>query len=306
MITPKVSIIVPCYNQSQFMNAALQSVLEQTHQNWECIIVNDGSTDKTNEIAGKWVEKDNRFVYFKKENGGLSSARNLGLENAKGHYIQFLDSDDCIAKTKLEISLQQLNSSINEGVNVVISNFRMFVDTPENTTAPYCNLNEQMFNFESILYQWEESFTIPIHCGLFESSLFKSFRFPENLKAKEDWVMWVSLFYKGCSTIFINESLAFYRRNPKSMTVTKDMFPDFIQAFVYFKSIFSEEEYHKFLIALITRCYKSNKIFKYRLSATKKSNTYQAGLMIKKVLKTFGILKPCKQLFFYILKLKSY
>ncbi|MFT5251347.1 MAG: glycosyltransferase involved in cell wall biosynthesis [Flavobacteriales bacterium] len=300
-----VSIIVPCYNQGNYLDAALQSVLAQTHHNWECIIVNDGSTDDTDVIARNWVEKDSRFVYFKKDNGGLSSARNLGLENAKGSYIQFLDSDDCIATTKLEHSLKQLNLAKNEGVNMVISNFKMFVDSPENATAPYCNLNEQMFNFENVLYQWEKSFTIPIHSGLFKSSLFKEFRFPENLKAKEDWVMWVSLFHKGCSGVFINESLAFYRINPKSMTMTKDLFPDFIQACIHFKSIFSEEEYQNFSIALLTKYYKSNEKFKYSLNATKNSNTYQTGLMIKKVLKTLGILKPFKKLFPFFLKLKS-
>lgn len=300
-----VSIIIPCYNQAQYLDEALQSVLDQTHVSWECIIVNDGSVDHTEEVAKKWVVNDSRYIYFYKENGGLSSARNLGLKNAKGDYIQFLDSDDFLNKRKLELSLKELNCSNDKDLKVVISNFRMFVDNPVNTSVPYCNLNSQAFNFESLLYKWEELFTIPIHCGFFDSSLFKSFRFPENLKAKEDWVMWVSIFDKDCKAVFIDEPLALYRRNPDSMQNTEDMHPDFIRACNYFSSYLTIEEFHKFSLALISRYYKSNEDFKNRWIATKNSNSYQTGLMIKKGLKNIGVLNLFKYLFPHILKLKS-
>lgn len=289
-----VSIIVPCYNQAQFLEETLQSVLEQTYANWECIIVNDGSLDHTSAVAKKWVAKDSRFIYLYKENGGLSSARNAGLEAANGLYIQFLDSDDCIIKTKLELSLQYLNLAQNKGVKVAISNFRMFVDNPLNTFAPFCNLNEQLFNFESLLYQWEEFFTIPIHCGLFEASLFKSFRFPEILKAKEDWVMWVSLFHQDCEAVFINEPLALYRRNPDSMTITKNMLPYFLSAHQYFKNILSEEEFNKLSVVLISRGYRASIYYKTRLNDAWQSNTYKSGNFIKKFLRRLGILKLAK------------
>jgi len=301
----KISIIVPCYNQAQFLDEALQSVFDQTYFNWECIIVNDGSPDNTEAVAQKWVAKDNRYIYLYKENGGLSSARNLGLENVKGDYIQFLDSDDILDRRKLELSLQQLDSNKNDEVKVVISNFRMFVDTIQNTSEPYCNLNNQFFNFESLLYQWGESFTIPIHCGLFDLSLFKDFRFPENLKSREDWVMWVSLFHKDCKAVFIDEPLALYRMNVESMTMTKDMLPDLIKAYDYFKFYLSEKEFHQLSIVLISRHYKSNDVLKSKLRAVKNSNSYQTGLLIKKVLKTIGVLKLSKRFFPVVLKFKS-
>ncbi|WP_016991392.1 glycosyltransferase family 2 protein [Flavobacterium sp. ACAM 123] len=300
-----VSIIVPCYNQAQFLDEALQSVLDQTYTDWECIIVNDGSPDHTEEVAKKWAAKDNRFNYYYKENGGLSSARNLGLEKAKGDFIQFLDSDDCIDKTKLELSLEQFNATENSGVTIVISNFRMFVENHQNTTVPYCTIYEQLFNFESVLYQWEEVFTIPIHCGLFEVSFFKGFKFPEHIKAKEDWVMWVSLFKTNCTVIFIDKPLAFYRRNPASMQSTRDMLPDFIEACDYFKNLLTYDEYRKFSLLLISRYYKSNREYKNKWTDLKNSNTFQTGLMIKKTLKTMGILKLSKSLFPLFLKLKT-
>lgn len=118
----KVSIIVPCYNQAQYLDECLKSVFEQTYLHWECIIVNDGSPDNTEEIALEWCQKDNRFIYLKKENGGLSSARNTGLKIAKGDYIQFLDSDDLLQKDKL---LHQ-SSFFHINIDIIISGYRYF------------------------------------------------------------------------------------------------------------------------------------------------------------------------------------
>ena len=101
----KISIIVPCYNQAQYLDEALQSVLDQTYTNWECIIVNDGSPDNTKQIAQKWVEKDSRFKYIYKENGGLSSARNEGITIAEGEFILPLDADDKIGANYLSLAI---------------------------------------------------------------------------------------------------------------------------------------------------------------------------------------------------------
>ncbi|WP_433779210.1 glycosyltransferase family 2 protein [Flavobacterium anhuiense] len=100
-----VSVIVPCYNQAQYLDECLQSILEQTYSDWECIIVNDGSPDNTKEIAQKWLAKDSRFKYVKKENGGLSSARNYGINIAIGKFILPLDADDRIGSEYLEKSI---------------------------------------------------------------------------------------------------------------------------------------------------------------------------------------------------------
>jgi glycosyltransferase involved in cell wall biosynthesis len=82
-----VSVIVPCFNQAQYLGEALQSVLAQTYTNWECIIVDDGSPDNTERVASKFVKLDNRIKYHKKQNGGLADARNYGINKAKGEFI---------------------------------------------------------------------------------------------------------------------------------------------------------------------------------------------------------------------------
>lgn len=98
MSSSLVSVIVPCYNQSQFLAEALDSVLVQCYENWECIIINDGSPDNTEEVALRYCQKDNRFVYLKKENGGICSARNEGIRRSSGNYIFPLDADDKIGE----------------------------------------------------------------------------------------------------------------------------------------------------------------------------------------------------------------
>ena len=297
MINTTVSIIIPCYNQGQFLDETLASVVNQTYTDWECLIVNDGSVDNTAEIALNWVAKDNRFQYFLKKNGGVSSARNYGIEKAKGEYIQFLDSDDLIDKRKLELSLNEMDAIKNPNLKLVISNFIMFKKHSIDPIVPFCNLNLQLFTFESLLYQWNETFSIPIHCGFFASSLFEGIRFPENLSAQEDWIVWVNIFKKDIEVHFINEPLALYRINMNSRMMTNDIFLDQLKAFEYFRTNLSDDEFYRLSSVLVSRYFKTNIILKQRIQAIKYSNTYRGGLLIKKILKKLYILKPTKYIF---------
>lgn len=97
-----ISIILPCYNQGIYLGEALESIIKQTYRNWEAIIVNDGSSDCTEEVALEYVAKDNRIHYFAQENKGVSAARNLGIEKALGKFVLPLDPDDMIAPTFIE------------------------------------------------------------------------------------------------------------------------------------------------------------------------------------------------------------
>jgi len=122
MNNPLISVIVPCYKQAQYLDECLQSVFAQRYQNWECIIVNDGSPDETESIAKYWLGKDSRFKYLYKENGGLSSARNAGIEVASGEWVQFLDCDDLLEVNKLE----HVSLFFGMDVDVLISGYRYF------------------------------------------------------------------------------------------------------------------------------------------------------------------------------------
>ena len=107
---PLISIIVPCFNQGEFLAEALNSVMGQTYSNWECVIVDDGSEDDTSVVAAEFVEKDRRFSYIKQDNQGPSIARNNGISLSKGTYILPLDSDDIIESTYLEKAINYFNN----------------------------------------------------------------------------------------------------------------------------------------------------------------------------------------------------
>ena len=113
---PILSIIIPCFNSEATLESTLESVLHQDFQDWEAIIINDGSTDATEEMALKWVNRDNRFNYFSKQNEGLGKTRNFGISRAKGKYILPLDSDNLIAKDFANEAVSILENNIKIGV----------------------------------------------------------------------------------------------------------------------------------------------------------------------------------------------
>ena len=206
-----VSIIVPCYNQSHFLNESLQSVLDQTYVDWECIIVNDGSLDNTESIAQQWCEKDNRFSYLYKENGGLSSARNAGITKSDGEYILPLDADDYIQKdylSKLVPKLYQdeslaIVSCYSEFFKKSLNNI-IFELKPEGTTYHYLLYVNQLIAtslFRKIC--WEE-------VGGYDETMKKGF---------EDWEFWIAITKRGWKYKVIEEFLFYYRKSKKSMLV---------------------------------------------------------------------------------------
>lgn len=113
---PKLSIIIPCFNAERTLESTLQSVLDQDFQDWEVIIVNDGSIDNTEEIALRWAAKDARFFYFVKPNEGLGKTRNYGIKQAKGTYILPLDADNQLLRDFAQEAIAVLENDKNIGV----------------------------------------------------------------------------------------------------------------------------------------------------------------------------------------------
>lgn len=191
---PLVSIIVPCYNQAHYLPEALGSIAGQTYQHWECIIVNDGSTDNTREVAREWAQKDVRFKYVQKKNGGLSSARNAGLEQAIGEYIQLLDADDLLEADKIKHQITYLDNS-EEKIDIIVSGYRYFQDTDSSRGllifGPFNLLPEVAVNIEDkedIVKLFSKTNPMVVSAPLYHKSIFQTIgRFDETLGANEDW-----------------------------------------------------------------------------------------------------------------------
>ena len=213
-----VSIIIPCYKQAQFLDECLNSVYLQTYHDWECIIVNDGSPDNTNEVANNWLTRDDRFKYVEKQNGGLSSARNTGLKLAKGEYVQFLDCDDTLHPLKLEKQLD----SFTPQIDISLSDYFPFENQyktffSQRYLTPFLNDYDYKYN---IVLLWENKLSIPCHCIIFRRHLLTlggDLYFDDTLPNHEDWVFWTKLFYRSEGLVKIRIALANYRIHFKSM-----------------------------------------------------------------------------------------
>jgi glycosyltransferase involved in cell wall biosynthesis len=194
-----VSIIVPCYNQAQYLDEALQSVIFQSYTNWECIIIDDGSTDHVCEIANKWIKKDARFQFIHSENKGVCSARNTAIEKANGKYILPLDADDKISKEYLTLAIKSLEK--DKTLKLVYCMAQKFGAENERWILPSFSLNnlakDNMIFCTAIYYKHDWELLNGYDCNM--------------VKGLEDWEFWIALLKNGGSVLCL-EHVGFYYR----------------------------------------------------------------------------------------------
>ncbi|NSR60700.1 glycosyltransferase family 2 protein, partial [Enterococcus faecalis] len=175
-----VSVVIPVYNVEKYVEKCLDSVINQTYQNLEIIIVNDGSTDNSLSVCQKKKLSDSRIKLINKENGGLSSARNAGIECAQGEFICFIDSDDWIELDYIEVLLNGM-----ENTNVDISVIQMIKVKDFNKIAFQSESQTKwdIFERETAMRELFSSNLIGYSANnkLYRISLFKSIRYPEGM-----------------------------------------------------------------------------------------------------------------------------
>lgn len=222
---PVISVIIACYNQGIYLSDALNSLIDQTFQNWEGIIVNDGSTDNTADVAMEYVEKDERFKYVFQENGGVSKARNTGAAKALGIYILPLDADDKLANTYIEKALSHFDLYPN--TLLVYSQWEFFGEMTKHEQVSYKGYAKLLVNNE-----------------IFCSSIFRKrdmFRiggFDENMHlGLEDWEFYIRLLNEQSIVHQIKEPLFFYRIKKKSRNVTAAQNITEVENYIYQKHI---------------------------------------------------------------------
>lgn len=210
-----VSVIIPSYNSGEYLNEAIESVVNQTYRNLEIIVVNDGSSDDTEEIAKEWQRKDKRIRYLKhSRNKGLSTARNTGIKNSKGEYIAFLDADDIWLPQKLSLQIKKVQGP---GADLVFSNW--YIWEPERNTKIIAFQVDPTQDKKSLLHSLvKRNFGSPSTVFLRKSSLEKVGLFDESLNSSEDYDLWLRFCLKDMKIDFIKEPLIYYRRHSKQMT----------------------------------------------------------------------------------------
>jgi teichuronic acid biosynthesis glycosyltransferase TuaG len=212
METALVSIITPSFNSDKFIEETIRSVQNQTYQNWEMIIVDDCSTDKTTSIIEQFVINDNRIHFFQLEkNSGAGIARELALSKAKGDYISFVDADDLWKPLKLEKQLQFLKDnkvpftfSFYDCIDEVGNSLNKRVEAPINLSY------RQLFfcNYVGNL------------TGIYDVNYFGKIAISSTRK-RQDWMVWLTILKKIRKAKPVPESLAFYRIRDNSLSASK-------------------------------------------------------------------------------------
>lgn len=202
-IEPLVSVFIPAYNAASYIEQAIQSVIDQTYQNFEIIVVNDGSTDETKNIIKRIADKDNRIKVFHNEsNLGLSPTRNIGIDLCKGEYIALLDSDDYISNQRIKKQVFFLQN--NPDFDAVSSWMQVFDETG----------HQQIIQYRDTLsdYKTVSLFYSPVShaAALFKTSVLQKLRYRSEFKFAEDYDMWFR-FLKQYKVAVIPEVLYFYR-----------------------------------------------------------------------------------------------
>lgn len=225
----KVSIIVPIYNAADYLRECIESIQKQTYQNIEIILINDGSTDKSLEIAKEYNHNDERIMLKAISNSGVSVARNIGLELMSGKYVMFVDSDDWIERNTVEIALHNIKKHKSD--IVIWSYFKNYynkelrLDLIRGNSRTFTNEEEkQLLYLNSIYarYQQGNIEDVPIGtvmCKLYKSEFLKknNIKFNPELIRSEDVVFAINAFRLAKNISYFNENLYHYRINESSV-----------------------------------------------------------------------------------------
>ena len=207
-----VSIITPCYNSEAYISNTIESVISQTYNCWEMIIVDDCSTDNSAVIIKYYAEKDKRIKYIKTKepSGSPTVPRNIAISCAKGRFIAFLDSDDMWEKEKLDIQIRQFE---NEDVAIVYSYYRKM--TEDGIRSKRIVKSASMHTYSSLLYGNE------IACLTAIIDISKTGKVYFENVGHEDYVMWLSILKRGFVAKNTPIALAFYRVRKSSVSSNK-------------------------------------------------------------------------------------
>lgn len=215
--TPLVSIVIPVYNVEQYLPDCMKSIIDQTYRNLEIILVDDGSTDKSGILCDKIAEEDTRIQVIHKKNGGLSDARNVGIQNVHGEFLMFVDSDDQIDKRMVEILF---NSMAETGSDVAICD-PVHVFSKDDLVYTVSTENRLFDAKSAICEMWYQKSFLPSAWGkLYKTELIKSTEFRVGI-LYEDIDMMHQVFCKSDRIVYNLSKLYAYQHREGSITTKK-------------------------------------------------------------------------------------
>lgn len=234
-MTKKVSVIVPIYDVEKYLSRCVDSIINQSYADLEIILVNDGSTDNCLEICKAYSERDPRIVVIDKNNGGLSSARNAGLDNATGEYIMFVDSDDWIRKDAVELLLEDL---IESGALMAIG---LMKKCSEYADSEKIDRKSEIIDKNLAITRMLKGEWLSACAKLYHKFLFDGIRFPVG-RTNEDYAILIYVFEKVNYVVLNPNEIYFYYTRPNSICTSSlnirkfDEFYNGVEVYEYIKS----------------------------------------------------------------------
>jgi len=243
----KISVIVPVYKVETTLKRCVDSILRQTYADFELILVDDGSPDCCGLLCDRFAANDARIKVIHKKNGGLSSARNAGLDISQGEYVCFIDSDDYIAENYLELLY---STAEHEKADVVIGGYEMVY--PDGNTVRISRPNVQQNNKEAVQSLWRETdrgLYVIVCNKLYRKHLWKDERFPLG-RSHEDEFVAHRLLYKSRKTVMIEDVVYYYVLIPNGITHNENekTYCDYLDALKERKDFFLQNKEHALVL----------------------------------------------------------
>ena len=297
---PLVSIIIPVYNGSNYLREAIDSALNQTYQNKEILVVNDGSADegRTEKIAMSYGKA---IIYIKKENGGVSSALNLGIKNMRGEYFSWLSHDDKYAPDKIEKQVELLKNYQDKNLIALCGSTQI-----DKESRPLGNIN-RVDRFKNGIHSWDKCLmslfekgtingcALLIPKGVFEKCGF----FNESFRFNQDLDMWIRFFLNQYSMVYSTDIGAYTRVHDEQVTQTKhELFhqdcEDMSQYLIpQLLRISSKKENFLYAYAKNNAKYKNISVVKKAIQKGKKQRLFSGWMVLSlKVFMKYGEIRP--------------
>lgn len=282
---PLISVILPIYRVEKYLERAVRSVVEQTYENLEIILVDDGSPDLCGKICDRLAGKDKRIRVVHKENGGLSDARNTGLELARGEYLSFIDSDDYVAPEFIETLYQ---ACVTTDSQVAFCEYRETKDShlfSGRTSKPFGELPLETYTSRELNLNMYEEINLHYTCfvvawnKLYHRDLWDKIRFPKG-RIHEDEATTYKIFDRAVQGVFVRESLYGYYLSESS--ITRDKFTvkrlDWLKALMERILFFVEKEDGELILRAFKAFADTSITFYRKVEPTKENQGKKAEL----------------------------
>lgn len=292
--SPKISVVVPVYNAGATLDRCVKSILEQTYANLELILVNDGSADDSGRRCEMHAAADRRVKVYHKENGGVSSARNMGLQNSSGDWVTFVDSDDWVEKGWLEACVSSMSE--NEGIDIIRTGY--YNDYPDRRERVSAESSFEISSKDDMLSVCEDiAYYAMVWNTVFRREIVEEVRFNESLSWSEDYIFSYDAYLRCRKMLILSDAFYHYQQTEGGLSNIKDPFKmkaaldagleakmKLISGGEILKRAF--DKYHGFIKVAISRLYSGNWNYQQRRQFAEDLHVRQHATRMEKFLLT--------------------